>query len=144
MDLNLDKLSNVRVGRGRVVHGQYSHDMRNIYTWCNSEARGRDLSYRTNTDDDVTCQKCLTSIARNVQNTKVRDALAAVDNPPTAYVIVVRRAYTDCPDRVLSGGERDTERMIEKYYPGAVLDKCGGFDTPDGGSYLYDASRVDS
>lgn len=135
---------NVFVGNGRVVHAQYSHDGHNIYTYCNAESRGDRLLRRTSTTNDVTCENCSRSLARNARNTAVRDALAAVENPPTSYVIVVRRAYTDCPDRVLSGGERDYERMIEKYYPGAVIDKCGGFDTPDGGSYVYDTSRVDN
>ena len=53
-------------------------------------------------------------------------------------ILVIRRAYSDCPEHVAVLVTKSAEQVIAARYPGAVLDGCGGFDTTDGGSYLYD------
>lgn len=54
-------------------------------------------------------------------------------------VVVVRRAFSDCPDMVLRPRLRETaEDAIRRHYPSAKFDGLSGFDTDDGGSFLYD------
>lgn len=59
---------------------------------------------------------------------------------------MVREAYHDSPDRVIlvkvGIDGVDTEAPIRKYYPTAVFDNMGGFDTIDGRSYIYDLVGV--
>lgn len=56
----------------------------------------------------------------------------------TAQVIVVREAYIQEPDKVIRIRLREDEfDAIERCYPGAEIDKQGGFDW-NGRSFLYD------
>lgn len=58
-------------------------------------------------------------------------------------IIVIREAFHESPDKVLGiEYSEDTRTVIARHYPGAVFDNIGGFDTPDGGSYLYDRTNV--
>jgi hypothetical protein len=54
-------------------------------------------------------------------------------------IIVVRRAFTDCPDLVIELANPSTapEDAIRRFYPSAIFDGRDGFDTEDG-SFLYD------
>lgn len=63
---------------------------------------------------------------------------------PRIGVIVTRLAFTDAPDKVIRVDDtQTTEDVLNRYYPGAVIDKRGGFDTPDGSSYLFDRGLTD-
>lgn len=58
-------------------------------------------------------------------------------------VVVVRRAFADSPDHVLRPRIRETaEDAILRHYPSAQFDGRSGFDTDDGGSWLYDAMKT--
>lgn len=53
-------------------------------------------------------------------------------------VLIIREAYMDCPAHVVQLVTKTAAQVIEAKYPGAVLDGNGGFDTPNGGSFLFD------
>jgi hypothetical protein len=58
-------------------------------------------------------------------------------------LIVIRRAYSDTPHRVIRvEPANDTAWTIQRYYPDAVLDTNGGFDSPEG-SFIYDRLMTD-
>lgn len=53
------------------------------------------------------------------------------------YVVVVRRAYDEFPDKVIRPRVKETaENAILRHYPTAEFD-LGGFDDADGGSFIY-------
>lgn len=53
-------------------------------------------------------------------------------------VIVIRQAYNDCPEYVITlRAGQTTEQVVEQVY-GKVTFGNGGFDTADGRSYLLD------
>lgn len=66
-----------------------------------------------------------------------------VNANPIAEVVVIREAYASGPDKVVAiqYGE-DARDVIARHYPGAIVDNMLGFDTPDGGSYVYDRVNV--
>lgn len=91
----------------------------------NDHRRGRAGSYRT-----VQC--------RNGMGTR---SYRQDHRPMTArkpiHVVVVQRAYAEFPDMVIRPRIRETDQdAILRHYPTATFD-LSGFDTADGGSFIY-------
>lgn len=62
-----------------------------------------------------------------------------VPTPARIQVVVTREAYCDTPDQVLIVRDDDVQGTIRAHYGDVAFDTCGGFDTKDGGSFVYDA-----
>jgi len=59
-------------------------------------------------------------------------------------VVVVRRAYSDSPESVIiRRSDESAEDAVVRHYPSASFDFDSGFDTSDGGSFLYDAMSAE-
>ena len=72
-----------------------------------------------------------------------RAACRRADARHLPRVVVVRRAYNDCPEGVyaIASGE-DVYDTIRRHYPSATFEGFGGFDTEDGGSFLFDDMHI--